>query len=413
MTNKVKYMQQFLKITIAASFVLTLAACGAGANDKNTELTKLKAKIEKLKKEKNGLDAEIRQLEVNLDKLDPASAAAKAKLVSLQTVSTDSFSHFVDLQGKIDAENVAYVSPRGMGGVVKAVYVNSGSKVSKGQLILKLDDAVARQAVITAQQQIGGIKAQLNLAQSVYERQQNLWKQNIGTEVQVLNAKANVETLQSQLRSAEANVKLAQDQAALSNVYAEISGVIDAMNIKVGEYFSPQSAGNPNSGIRIVNTSSLKIQINAPENYISRIKEGTVLNVVIPEANNKTFTTKVNVVGKFIDPTTRSFIVEGKLPADKDLRANQVASVKIRDYVAANVVTVPVNVVQTDEKGKYVFVAEKSADKLVVRKRVVQVGESYNGIAEIISGLTAGEQIITEGYQTTYEGQVVVAAKVK
>jgi membrane fusion protein, multidrug efflux system len=229
----------------------------------------------------------------------------------------------------------------------------------------------------------------------------------------VLNAKTNVETLQSQLRSAEANVKLAQDQAAQSNVYAEISGVIDAMNIKVGEYFSPQSAGNPNSGIRIVNTSSLKIQINAPENYISRIKEGTVLNVIIPEANNKTFTTKVNVVGKFIDPTTRSFIVEGKLPADKDLRANQVASVKIRDYVAANVITVPVNVVQTDEKGKYVFVAEKSGDKLLVRKRIVQVGESYNGIVEIRSGLTAGEQIVTEGYQTTYEGQAVVAVKNK
>jgi len=152
-------MQQLLKITVAASFVLTLAACGAGAKDKNAELTKLKAKIEKLKTEKNGLDAEIRQLEANLDKLDPASAAAKAKLVALQTVGTDSFSHFVDLQGKIDAENVAYVAPRGMGGVVKAVYVNSGSKVSKGQLILKLDDAIARQAVITAQQQNGGVKA--------------------------------------------------------------------------------------------------------------------------------------------------------------------------------------------------------------------------------------------------------------
>lgn len=406
-------MQQLLKITVAASFVLTLAACGAGANDKNAELTKLKAKIEKLKTEKNGLDAEIRQLEANLDKLDPASAAVKAKLVALQTVSTDSFSHFVDLQGKIDAENVAYVAPRGMGGVVKAVYVNSGSKVGKGQLILKLDDAIARQGVITAQQQIGGVKAQLAQAQSIYERQQNLWKQNIGTEVQVLNAKTAVETLQSQLRSAEANVKMAQDQAAMSNVYAEISGVVDAMNVKVGEYFSPQSAGSPLSGIRIVNTSSLKILINAPENYISRIKEGTVLNVVIPEANNKTFTTKVNVVGKFIDPTTRSFIVEGKLPADKDLRANQVASVKIRDYVVANVITVPVNVVQTDEKGKYVFVAEKSGDKLVVRKRVVQTGETYNGIAEIRSGLTAGEQIVIEGYQTTYEGQVVVAVKAK
>ncbi|HEX7845873.1 MAG TPA: efflux RND transporter periplasmic adaptor subunit, partial [Chitinophagaceae bacterium] len=260
-------MKQFLKITVAASLAVLVAACGATNKDKNSEVAELKAKVEKLKKEKNGLDAEIRQLEDKLDKMDPASAAAKAKLVTLQTIGTDSFNHFIDLQGKIDAENVAYVAPRGQGGVVKAIYVNSGSRVSKGQLILKLDDALARQGVVAAQQQIGGIKAQLAQAESIYERQQNLWKQNIGTEVQVLNAKTNVESLQSQLKAAEANVRLAQEQVGLSNVYAEISGVIDAMNVKVGEFFSPQSAAMPSAGIRIVNTGNLKVQINVPENY--------------------------------------------------------------------------------------------------------------------------------------------------
>ena len=401
-------MQQILKVTAASLVMMILVACGAASkDDKEKELKETRDKIEKLKKEKNGLDVQIRQLEAKLDKLDPASAASKAKLVTLKTVGIDSFSHFVDLQGKIEAENVAYVAPRGQGGVVKAIYVKTGSHVNKGQLIMKLDDAVARQGVVSAQQQIGGIKAKLAQAQSIYERQQNLWKQNIGTEVQVLNAKTDVESAQSHLQAAEANVRMAQEQVNLSNVYAEISGVIDAMNIKVGEFFSPQSAAMPGSGIRIVNTNNLKIQVNAPENYISRIKEGTELLVEIPEAGNKVFRSKVNVVGKFIDPTTRSFLVEGKIPVDRDLRANQVANVRIRDYAAANVITVPVNVVQSDEKGKYVFVAEKSGDKLVVKKRSVVVGEMYRDLAEIRSGLTAGEQIITEGYQTVYEGQVV------
>jgi membrane fusion protein (multidrug efflux system) len=407
LTNKTKYMQQVLRIAGVAMIALVITACGAKKKDKkDEEISKTKAKIEKLKKEKNGLDVEIRQLEAQLAKLDPASAAAKARLVAMQTVKADSFTHYVDLQGKIDAENVAYVAPRGQGGVVKAIYVNTGSKVSKGQLILKLDDVLARQGVIAAQQQIGGIKAQLDQAQSIYERQQNLWKQNIGTEVQVLNAKTNVESLQSQLRAAEANVRMAQEQVNLSNVYAEISGVIDAMNIKVGEFFSPQSAANAFAGIRIINTNNLKVQINVPENYSNRIKEGSELKVTIPEANDS-LTTRVSVVGKFIDPTSRSFTVEGKIPANKNLRANQVANVRIRDYAAANVISVPVNVIQTDEKGKYVFVAQKSGDKLVVRKRAVVVGEMYRGLAEIRSGLTVGEQILTEGYQTAYEGQVV------
>ena len=407
-------MQQVLKISIAAMMLVLIAGCGATKSDKkDEELTKTKAKLEKLKKEKNGLDVEIRQLEAQLDKLDPAAAAAKAKLVTLQTVGTDSFSHFINLQAKIDAENVVYVAPSGQGGIVKAVYVQSGSRVSKGQLILRLDDAIARQGVVTAQQQIGGIKAQVAQAQSIYERQQNLWKQNIGTEVQVLNAKTNLESLQSQLYAAEANVKMAQEQANLSNVYAGISGVVELMNVKVGEFFSPMSAARPESGIRIVNTGNLKVKINAPENYASRIKEGTVLEVVIPEANNKTISVKVGVVGKFIDPINRSFLVEAKLPQDKDLRVNQIANVRIRDYEANNVITIPLNVIQTDEKGKYVFIAEKSGDKLIVRKRVVDVGEAYNGVAEIRNGLTVGEQILTEGYQTAYEGQVVTTGSQK
>ena len=410
MTNKLNYMQNFLKISFTAILAVSLVACGSNAaKDKKGELNDMKVKLEELKKEKSGLDAQIRQLEEKIAKADPNATQTK-KLVAVDTIRVQDFSHFIELQGKIDAEGVAYVAPSGQGGVVKAIYVKTGSRVRKGQLILKLDDALARQGVVAAQQQIGGIKAQLAQAQSIYERQQNLWKQNIGTEVQVLNAKTAVETLQSSLRSAEANVRLAQEQAALSNVTAQISGVVDAVNVKVGEFFSPQSAANEHSGIRIVNNSNVKMVAGVPENYISRVKKGDSVQVVVSETG-KPYYSVLNVVGASIDPTTRSFTAEAKLPSDPFLKPNQLATMKILDYKARAAVTVPVNVVQSDEKSKYVYIIEKTGDKFIVRKKIVIVGETYGSITEIKSGLTGGETIITEGYQTVYEGQAVTISK--
>ncbi|MBK7680133.1 MAG: efflux RND transporter periplasmic adaptor subunit [Chitinophagaceae bacterium] len=291
------------------------------------------------------------------------------------------------------------------------MYVKAGQKVGKGQLILKLDDAMARQSVVAAQQQTGVLKARLAQAQTVYERYQNLWKQNIGAEIQVINAKADVDALQSQLRAAQAQVGMAQEQANMSNVYAGISGTIEEMNVKVGEFFSPQSAAMPGAGIRIVNNSNLKIVTNVPENYVTRVKKGDKVEVVVPESNKPPFQSVISVVGGSIDPTTRSFTTEAKLPSDPTLKPNQTATLKILDYEAKAAVAVPVNVVQSDEKGKYVYVVERSGDKLVARKKIVTVGEAYNGIIEIKTGLTGGDLIITEGYQTVYDGQSVATGK--
>ena len=297
-----------------------------------------------------------------------------------------------------------------MGGVIKAVYVQAGSRVSKGQTLLKLDDALARQGVVAAQQQADVLKARLSQAQTVYERYQNLWKQNIGTEINVINAKAEVDALQSQLKAAEAQVRSAQEQLSQTNVTAQTSGVIDQINVKVGEFFSPQTAADPRVGqIKIVNNSSIKMVTAVPENYSARIRKGDVVEVVVPESGKPAYQSTINVVGAAVDPTTRSFTVEAKLPSDPILKPNQLATMKIRDYEAKAAVTVPVNVVQTDEKGKYVYVAEKSGNKIVARKKVVVAGEAYNGLMEIKSGLAGGDIIITEGYQTVYDGQAVNA----
>ena len=414
-------MNNIFKISFTAIVAVLLVACGAGAKDKKGDTGDMKVKLEKLKKEKSLLDADIRKLEEQLAKADPKGAQQVQKLVAVDTLRINDFAHYIELQGKVDAEGIAYVAPSGPGGQVKAIFVKAGQRVGKGQLILKLDDAMARQGVdaaqqmvVSAQQQTGQIKARLDQAESIYTRYQNLWKQGIGAEIQVVNAKADFEAISAQLRaaqaqvgSAQAQVRLAQEQANMSNVYAGISGMIEEMNVKVGEFFSPQSAAMPGAGIRIVNNNNLKVVTNVPENYITRVKKGDKVEIVIADSGKPPYKSMISMVGGTIDATTRSFTTEAKLPSDPQLKPNQTATLKILDYEVKATVAVPVNVVQSDEKGKYVYVMEKAGDKSVARKKMVNVGEAYNGFIEIKSGLTGGELIITQGYQTVYDGQTV------
>jgi RND family efflux transporter MFP subunit len=407
------------------SLSILLIACGAGAKDQKGAAGDLRKEIEKLKKEKSGIDAEIKKLEEQLAKADPEAAKSVAKLVAVDTLRVQDFQHYVDLQGKIDADGMAYVAPSGQGGQVKAVFVKLGQRVGKGQLILTLDNAMARQgvvlaqqSVIGAQQQTGQLKARLEQAQTIYTKYQNLWKQGIGAEIQVINAKADVDALAAQLRaaqaqvgSAQAGVRVAQEQANMGNVYAQISGVIDEMNVEPGEFFSPQSAAMPGSGIRIVNGNSLKVVTQVPENYASRVKKGDKVLIEVPESNMAPIESVISTVGASINPTSRSFITEAIVKADPMLKPNQTATMKILDYEAKGAVAVPVKVVQNDEKGKYVYIMEKAGAKWVARKKSIVTGEAYGDKMEIKSGLTGGEIIITEGYQTVYDGQTVTTGK--
>ncbi len=385
--------------------ILLLTACGGSEN--TGDISQLQTQLAELKKKKSSIDTEIRTLEAQLAKLDTAGARQGSKLVSLDTVRVGVFQHYIDLQGKVEAEGMAYVAPAGMGGQVKAVYVKLGTPVSKGQLILKLDDAIAQQQLSAARQQSGQLKTRLAQAQTIYERYQNLWKQNIGAEIQVINAKADVDALAAQLRAVEAQVGMAEEQVNMTNVRAAIPGVIDEMNVKVGEFFSPQSAATPGAGIRIVNNSNLKAITYVPDNYIARVRKGDPVKILIEETGKDAFDSRINVMSASINPNTRSFTVEAPLPNDPLLRANQSAVVKILDYKADNAVSVPVNLVQSDEKGKYLFVAENVKGQWVVRRRVVQPGQVYDGWQEIRSGLNAGERIVTDGYQSLYDGQAI------
>jgi len=386
-------MQKILKVVLFASSIF-LASCGAKSDDSNNSLTDKKAKLEELKKQQQKIEADIAQLQAEIIKLDPSAAPEKAKLVSVQPISQENFTHYIDLQGNIESENISYVAPRnGQGGLVRNVYVKQGDYVKKGQQLLKLDDAVSLKNLQQAQ-------SDLEYAQDLYRRQKNLWDQQIGTELQLIQAKQRVDQIQNQI----ATIK---EQWNMTNVFADVDGIADLVNIRVGELFTGYSGATPQ--IRIVNNTHLKVTAQVPENYLSRVAQGSNIVVSLPDLN-KTLNAKVSVAGKTIDPVSRSFYIEAKLAPDKDLRPNQIAIVRIQDYNASNAITVPVNTLQTDEKGKFVLVAVNENGKLIARKRAVQIGETYGDKVEIKSGVKGGDQIITEGFQGLYDGQLITTS---
>lgn len=403
-------MKKITQIAITISAMLVLASCSNSKKDDAAIINDKKAAIEKLKAESAKNEAEIKKLQTELEKIDSNTAnAAKIRLVSAAPVVIQDFKHYIDLQGHVDADNISYISPRGMPGQVKAVYVVQGQFVKKGQQLLKLDDAIAQQQVTAAKQQLEGIKTQLNFAKNLYQRQKNLWEQGIGTEVQLISAKNNVEALENQLKSAGEQVQLAIEQVKTTSVFSDVNGVADIVNIRVGETFQGMTAAGPQ--IKIVNTSTLKVVTSVPENYLTRLHKGSVVEINIPDAN-KTVTSKLSVISQAIDITQRGFIAEAKIPADPALKPNQTAIMRILDYAAPNAVVIPVNIVQSDETGKYVYLLTKGNDgKTVVKKQVVVIGEVYGDNVEIKSGLKGGEQLVTEGYQALYEGQVVSVVK--
>lgn len=401
-------MTTLRSITLLSVISLTLAACGGGAKDEKGQLGDLKVKLEKLKKEKNKLDADIRSVEEAIAKADPASAKQVQRLVRVDTLRIQDFAHYIDLQGKVSGDGIGYVAPKGQGGLVRAIYVKVGQRVGAGQLVVKLDDALQRQSLIAAQQSTGQLKARLAQAQTVYERVNNLWKQGIGAEINVINAKADVDALAAQLRAAEAQVAQAAEALDMTNVRAGMSGVVEEVNVRVGEMFT--GANQMGGQIVIVNNSALKAEVPVPDNYVARVKKGDKVLVVVAETGQPAFPSVISVVGASINPTTRSFMTEAKLPSHPLLKANQTAVMKILDYEKKGTVVIPVNIVQSDDKGKYVYVMEKSGDKWVARKKMVEVGEVYEGRTEIRSGLTGGELLITEGYQSVFDGQAVTVA---
>jgi len=364
--------------------------------------------LEKLQSEKDKLDSKITNLQTDIAKIDTSASDVKPKLVSFTPVNTVDFKHYLMLQGSVDDKNVSYITPTGQPGVVKGIYVKQGDKVHKGQLILKLDDALAQQNVLAVKQQLGSIKAQLGLAKSVYQRQKNLWDQQIGTEVQLLQDKTQVETLENQIKAIQAQVNTSQEQANQSNVYSNVNGTVDNITTHIGEAFN----GNPLTGgyIRIVNESELKIIVTVPENYTAQVSKGTKVTVSFPDGN-KTFDSEISFLSQTIGTTTRGFTAEIKVPKGMKLRPNEIALVNIMDYNAPNSIAIPVNTLQTGQDGKFVLVGDKSGSQMIAKKVNVTPGQLSGDSIEIKQGLQNGEQLITDGYQGLFDGQPITTTE--
>lgn len=318
-------------------------------------------------------------------------------------LASQDFTHYIELQGKVESESVSFVTPRAGGGQVKGLFVKRGDNVRKGQLILQLDNSLIKQSAAAATQNIETIKSQAALAKMVYEKQKNLWEQNIGSEMQLLTAKTNAEALASQLKAAAEQLGMVRDQLAYTTVYSDVDGVAEEVNVKVGDLFMGPGQ------IKIVNTIRLKLTTMVPENYAGKVKVGTEASLNFPDIQ-KIVAAKISVVGNVIDPLSRSFYVEAKLPVDKNFRPNQLVQVKIKDYEKKNAISAPINLLQNDEKGKFIYVAVLENGKLMARKKAVTVGQYYGNNIEILAGLVAGDNVITEGYQTLFDGQNITTS---
>lgn len=383
-------MNKFLMILITVTAMI-ITSCSGGAKDEKGDLNDKKVKLEKLKADKAKLDIDITKLEEEITKLDPSSKNDKAKLVSDAPVTQQDFTHYIELQGRVDATDVVIVTPRGMPSQVTEIHVKRGDMVKKGQLLLKLDDAIILQ-------QLAGLNTQLEYAKNMYNRTKNLWDQGIGTEVQLITAKNSVDNLEKQIATVKENWKT-------TFVYAPISGTADVVNVKEGEIFNGASPTGPQ--IQLVNTNSMKVVTEVPENYQERVKKGSQLKISIPDAGIQNIDAVISVTGASIASTTRAFFTEAKIQSYPGLRLNQVALVHIKDYSVPNAIIIPVNLVQSDESGKYVYVIAKEGEEMKARKKTVNVGEVYSGMIEVKAGLTASDRIITEGYQSVYDGQTV------
>ncbi len=360
-----------MKKLLIASLVLFIAACSNNPKDK-------KAELEKLKKEQTDINGKIAKLELEVG----SKKEEVAKDVEVYEVKTAAFKNYIEIQGKVDAEKNVQANPEAMG-VITKVYATIGQNVSQGQVLAQIDDAVLRQSMAQLQ-------TSLDLATNLFKRQKNLWDQQIGTEVQYLNAKSQKEGLERQMG-------VLRQQGSMYKIKSPISGTIDQMDFKVGQAVQPGV-----SGIRVVNANDLKAKASVSESYAGKINQGDEVIVIVPDATDSV-KTKISFAAKTIDPTSRSFNVEVKLPSKKSYRPNMLAVLKIVDYTNPNATVVPIRAIQKSENGDYLMLDINGK----VQKVDVKVGNIYNGLAEILSGIKAGDKVITVGINGLNEGDTV------
>jgi membrane fusion protein, multidrug efflux system len=374
-------MKKIALITILSSVLLS---CGGKENN---------ASIEQLLKSKNAKELQAKRtlLQADLLKIDEALASLNTKtdeaLVETIKVKDTVFNHFLEIQGNVDTKENMLIQPE-MPGTLVSLNVKSGQRVSKGQVLGKVDDAGMGQ-------QLASIENQYNLAKTTFERQKKLWDQKIGSEIQFLQAQTQMIGLQKSMLQMKA-------QLSKTIIKAPFSGVIDEVFVERGQVV----AAGPQGLMRIVNLGDMYVTTTVPEMYIGKIKVGTAVDAMITSIG-KTYKGKIRQVGNNINETNRSFGIEVSVPnPEKLLRPNQVAKLKIIDYTNKSAIVVPSNVVLEDGEGnKYVYVVNNINGKTgIAKKTIVSIGKSSDNVTEISQGLSKNDVVVTEGINTISEG---------
>jgi len=360
-------------------FALGLALLTGCSSDK-------KARLQEMLKERSELDKEIATLQEELKGAQGAQATKRTPVQTL-TMEPSVFKHYIEAQGMVESDNNVFI-PAQTGGIVKRIYVDEGDHVQKGQLLAQIDDEIVRR---NREELLTG----LELATTVYERQKRLWDKKIGSEIQFLKAKNTKESLEKKLAALN-------EQLALYQITTPIAGVVDAITLKEGE-IAPAGFG----AIRVVQPGKLKIAASLSESYAGNVQVNDTVKVKFPSAN-KQFSHRITAISQVIDPNSRTFTFEIRLPGTFEaVKPNMMAVLTINDYTRNDALTVPLNVVQKDSDSQYLFVANKKGDEWIAQRRAVTIGKYYNNRVEILSGVKAGDKVIVTGYSDLGNGQKV------
>lgn len=371
MTTRYSFLVPFL--------ALVLAACGGGENKA--------AKLQQLKQEKvkynEDIDKKIAALEKEVGVKD---TVLKMKDVTVAEVKDTLFEHYIDVQGSVDARENVNVSAR-VPGVITSILVREGQQVAKGQTLAQVDDQVLRA-------NMAELHTQMDLANTLFEKQKNLWAQKIGSEVQYLNAKNQKESLERKMATL-------QDQLAQTRIIAPISGTVDAVIAKVGDNAAPGAAA-----FRVVNANNLKVTANVAEAYAGFLKTGDAVIIAFPDINRE-IRSNIGFASRTIDPLSRTIKIEVPLKPDNVLRPNMIAHIRIVDYTAKNAVVIPVSVIQYTAGKPYVIIAQNTNGKMIAQRKNIEMGRTYNDKAEVKSGLTNGDKIVTTGFQGLNDNDLI------
>ena len=372
------------KIVIISALSILIFSCEKKEDPTNIDTLITTKNVAGLQTKKGLLQADLTKIEEALAVLDTKKEEA---LVSVLVLKDTVFSHYLDIQGDVNTKENMLIQPEMPGSLVE-LNVKAGQRVNKGQVLARTDDS-------GLSQQVASLENQYAFAKTTFERQKNLWNQKIGSEMQYLQA-------QTQMISAQRGVAQIKAQLSKTIIKAPFSGVIDEVFVEKGQVVAPSAQGL----MRIVNLSNMYVSTSIPETYIGKLKIGTQVDVFLTSLG-KTYKGKVRQIGSFLNPSNRSFGIEVSVPnPDNLLRPNQVAKLKIVDYVSQNSVVIPSNIIQEDSEGnKFVFIATQINGKTgIAKKAIVKLGKSSGNVTEIIDGLAAEDVVVTEGANAISEG---------